>query len=73
MRDDEDTQIQFALERLIRRHPEVPPSRVAGVVAQAREVFVDAKVRNFVPLLIERRAALELAAMSGVQSVPAHP
>ncbi|MEC3957919.1 hypothetical protein VMT65_33125 [Nocardia sp. CDC153] len=64
MRNDEDTQIQFALERLIQRHPEVPATTVVAIVTSAREALADAPVRNFVPLLIERRANLALAAQA---------
>ncbi|GAM46833.1 three-helix bundle dimerization domain-containing protein [Nocardia seriolae] len=62
VRNDEATQILFIQERLTRRHPEVPETIIAGIVARARDAFTDAKVRNFVPRLVERRAIIELAA-----------
>ncbi|WP_330180199.1 hypothetical protein OHB26_27770 [Nocardia sp. NBC_01503] len=61
MRNDEDTQLRFVHERLTSRHPEVPPDVVAEVISRARAVFTESKVRSFVPLLVERRAARELA------------
>ncbi|WP_405182564.1 hypothetical protein OG225_16895 [Nocardia sp. NBC_01377] len=62
MRNDEATQIQFIQERLTQRHPELPPGTIAAIVVRARDVFAEAKVRKFIPLLVERRAKIELSA-----------
>ncbi|UFS98554.1 three-helix bundle dimerization domain-containing protein [Nocardia huaxiensis] len=62
MRHDEATQIQFVQQRLTERHPELSAGTIAAIVARARDAFTDAKVRHFVPLLVERRAEIELSA-----------
>ncbi|MET9487336.1 three-helix bundle dimerization domain-containing protein [Nocardia sp. NPDC006630] len=64
MRNDENSQIQVTLERLAERHPEVSPTVMAAIVAHARDSFADARIRVFIPLPIERRANIELAAAS---------
>ncbi|MVU78386.1 hypothetical protein GPX89_14170 [Nocardia sp. ET3-3] len=61
MRTDEATQIQLVQDNLISHHPEVPASVIAEMVAHAREALTDARIRHFVPLLIERRARIELS------------
>ncbi|MGV9802747.1 three-helix bundle dimerization domain-containing protein [Mycobacterium sp. NPDC003449] len=47
--------------RLVARFAAVPPERVASAVATARLRFHDSVIRDFVPLLVERRVASELA------------
>ena len=42
----------------------VPASTVADTVAAVHERFQDAKVREFVPLMVERRAHAKLAAIA---------
>ncbi|MFC9994055.1 three-helix bundle dimerization domain-containing protein [Nocardia sp. NPDC127526] len=63
MRNDEDTQIRFVIERLTTRHPDVAPGIITALVGHVRESFAGARVRTFVPLLVERRAAEQLAAV----------
>ncbi|MFJ4654477.1 three-helix bundle dimerization domain-containing protein [Nocardia sp. NPDC088792] len=60
--NDEATQIQSVLEKLTRHHPEISPSAIAAIVDRSRDALAGARVRNFVPLLVERRANIELAA-----------
>jgi hypothetical protein len=42
----------------------IPASTVADTVAGVQERFRDAKVREFVPLMVERRAHAKLAALA---------
>jgi hypothetical protein len=42
----------------------IPAETVADTVAQVHERFRDAKVREFVPLMVERRAHAKLAALA---------
>ncbi|MFI5783105.1 three-helix bundle dimerization domain-containing protein [Nocardia sp. NPDC051570] len=62
MLNDEDTQVRSVLEKITTHHPEMPPGTIAAIVARARDSLAGARVRNFVPLLIERRVNIELAA-----------
>ncbi|WP_280493585.1 three-helix bundle dimerization domain-containing protein [Nocardia asiatica] len=65
MQNDEASQIRYVVRRLVQCHPEVPPEAVALVVRRTHERFGRASVREFVPLLVERRAGRELSATSG--------
>lgn len=42
--------------RLRRRFPDVPPEGIADFVAQAHGQFADARIRDFVPVLVEHAA-----------------
>lgn len=53
---DEDKAIGEILERLQERFPAKTRDAVAAAVDQARKSFDDAKVRDFVPVLIEKEA-----------------
>jgi hypothetical protein len=46
----------------------IPGDIVAETVANVRERFRDAKVREFVPLMVERRAHAKLTALAAHQS-----
>jgi hypothetical protein len=48
-------------ERLLRRFSRVPQDEITASVAQAHARFTHSRVRDFVPLLVERRAVAELA------------
>lgn len=48
-------------DRLSARFATIPQHRVATVIDNVREMFSDSRVRDFVPLLVERRATDELA------------
>ncbi|WP_054812649.1 three-helix bundle dimerization domain-containing protein [Nocardia arizonensis] len=61
MRFDEETQIRQVIERLANRYPDVGPGTIERTVADARAKFADAKVRDFVPLLVNKRAKQTLA------------
>ncbi|KAB7760881.1 hypothetical protein A5630_29060 [Mycolicibacterium mucogenicum] len=47
--------------RLTAKFADLPPARVATVIDGARRQFADSTIRDFVPLLVERRAEEELA------------
>ena len=49
-------------QRLVRRYSHVPEDQVSVTVAQAHARFAQSRVRDFIPLLVERRAGAELAA-----------
>ncbi|WP_433567482.1 three-helix bundle dimerization domain-containing protein [Nocardia sp. CA-151230] len=66
MRNDEATQIRFVRDRLTERYPQVSPGIIAEIIGRAQAALSDARVRTFVPLLVERRARIELSlAVSG--------
>ncbi len=62
MQNHEAIQIRYVVRRLVQCHPQVSPDAVALVVRRAHERFGHASVREFVPLLVERRAGRELSA-----------
>ncbi|MEU6586134.1 three-helix bundle dimerization domain-containing protein [Nocardia sp. NPDC046763] len=64
MRNDEATQIRFVRDRLTEHYPQVSPGIIAEIIARAQAALTDARVRTFVPLLVERRARIELSAVT---------
>ncbi|MFC9789203.1 three-helix bundle dimerization domain-containing protein [Rhodococcus sp. NPDC127528] len=58
--DDEERHIEFVVERLTRKHPNVPAATVRAIVAASHTHFAGRRVRDFVPLLVERNAEAEL-------------
>ncbi|MFE5476327.1 three-helix bundle dimerization domain-containing protein [Nocardia sp. NPDC056541] len=63
MRDDnEAVQIDQVIERLIARFPAEPPAGIELLVRRIHERFADARVRDFVPLLVEKAAAQTVGA-----------
>ncbi|MDT5092030.1 MAG: hypothetical protein QOH60_1393 [Mycobacterium sp.] len=58
-------------ERLTGKFAQVPPDQIAGAVAQAHARFENSKVRDFVPLLVERRATRELSGLPATAGVTA--
>jgi hypothetical protein len=51
-------------QRLITKYPKLAPATVVLAVSQAQQWFVDCPVRDFVPLLVERRATKALSGPS---------
>ena len=69
----EQTIINQLTERLVRKYPAVPPGTVATVVRGIHARFDGRPLRDYVPLLVERRARSELVkvlAPSGVCLAP---
>lgn len=50
-------------ERLTSRFAGVPPDRIASVIDAAHARFKQSPIRDFVPLLVERRAREDLAGL----------
>lgn len=57
---NEDDAAAEIVERLSARFPNAPAADVVAAVADARQHFERAKVRDFVPVLIEREAKARL-------------
>lgn len=54
--NSEQALIAAVQQRLIAKYSHVPEERVAAMVVEAYANFVASPVRDFVPLLVERRA-----------------
>jgi hypothetical protein len=54
--DNEAAQIDQVIERLIARFPAESPAEIKLLVHRIHERFADARVRDFVPLLVEKAA-----------------
>ncbi|MEU0497467.1 three-helix bundle dimerization domain-containing protein [Mycobacterium sp. NPDC006124] len=61
MESSERTVIEQLVDRLVSSYPDVPPEKVATVVAHEHAEFDGRPVRDFIPLFVERRARRELA------------
>lgn len=57
---NEEKAIGEIVERLRERFPEATPAAVDDAVEKARASFTGAKVRDFVPVLIEKEAKAHL-------------
>jgi hypothetical protein len=70
---DEQTQVRAVLTALVQRFgEEVPQERIQAVVDQAAtELYAGARVRTFVPVLIERRVKTRL--LADIRSGPSSP
>jgi hypothetical protein len=60
----EQTIINQLTERLMRKYPAVPPDTVATVVLGIHARFDGRPLRDYVPLLVERRARSVLVKVS---------
>jgi hypothetical protein len=49
-------------QRLVRKFSHVPKDQICTTVAHVHARFEHSRVRDFIPLLVERRAGAELAA-----------
>jgi hypothetical protein len=58
----EQTLIDEVARRLARKYATLPPDQVSTVVQRVHARFQQSRIRDFVPLLVERRAGHELAA-----------
>jgi hypothetical protein len=53
---DEDAAFAEIVDRLAERYPHLPTDRIDAAVQEARHHFEQARVRDFVPVLVEREA-----------------
>jgi hypothetical protein len=51
-------------QRLAKKYADLPPDHIAAVVQAAYSRFRSSRVRDFIPLLVERRADEELEELS---------
>lgn len=61
---DEQTQMEEVIERLAARYPSLAPSTIVDVVGDLHARFDGARVRDFVPMFVERNARLALEELS---------
>ena len=59
---NEGEQIANVEERLVKRFTDIPADQVSATVAEAHKHFIASTVRDYVALLVERRAQAELQA-----------
>ncbi|MHA3020147.1 three-helix bundle dimerization domain-containing protein [Mycobacterium sp. BMJ-28] len=57
----EELMIAAVTSRLIQKHPEFSPERVVEIIDENHRRFEASSIRDFVPLLVERRATAALA------------
>lgn len=63
--------IDDLVDRLRRRFPDAPADLVAEIIARAHKEFDEAKIRDFVPVLVEHAAVNQLRRASGYRSAVA--
>ncbi|MFC9786416.1 three-helix bundle dimerization domain-containing protein [Rhodococcus sp. NPDC127528] len=59
--EEEQRQIKLVVDRLSLRYPEKTYAQVSDAVARAYGGFAGGRIRDFIPLLVERHADQELA------------
>jgi hypothetical protein len=62
--EEEQALIDQIIDRLTARHPETSPQSVTDLVHTAYHRLDDKPIRDFVPLLVERRAHEQLSGSS---------
>ncbi|WP_410873000.1 three-helix bundle dimerization domain-containing protein [Nocardia sp. A7] len=62
MATDEAQQINEVVQRLAQRYPSIPADDIDDTVQHVYDGFADVPIRDFVPLLVERKAMRSLTA-----------
>jgi hypothetical protein len=65
MQDDEQAQIATVTDRLATGHPEVDRTSIEAAVHDAYQGYATSRIRDFVPLLVEREAVDRLSLRGG--------
>ena len=63
-RDEEDRAIEQVTHRLMTRFHELSPNLVSTTVQRLHTQFADSRIRDFIPLLVERTAREQLTGAS---------
>ena len=71
--EEEANAISRLIERLVVRFPKVPTRRVEETVSSAHQAFEGARVRGFVPLLVEHDVLIQLKDLAGQADLVAKP
>jgi hypothetical protein len=61
LKESEIRALAAVVDRLARRFPDHPRSFIEDVVAYEHGLFEDGRVRDYIPILVERAAKLRLA------------
>lgn len=61
LRETEIRALRAVVERLARRFPDQPLAVIEDVVAYEHSLLAESRVRDYIPLLVERAAKLRLA------------
>jgi len=61
LRETEIRALRAVVDRLARRFPDQPTSVIEDVVAYEHSLFAESRVRDYIPILVERAAKLRLA------------
>ncbi|WP_009476063.1 three-helix bundle dimerization domain-containing protein [Rhodococcus sp. JVH1] len=62
--DEERRQVERVAARLAAHHADLPHHRVEQIVHEAHTAFDAGRVRDFVPLLVERSAKRKIVALN---------
>jgi hypothetical protein len=69
--EEEARAISQLIERLVVRFPQLPARSVEETVSSAHQAFAGARVRNFVPLLVEHDVLIQLKDLAGTADLAA--
>jgi hypothetical protein len=70
LKESEIRALRSVVDRLSRRFPDHPRSLIEDVVAYEHSLFAEGRVRDYIPILVERAAKLRLgsSAVLGAQA-----
>jgi len=72
LKETETQAIAAVVDRLARRFPDEERSVIEDVVAHEHGRFKEGRIRDYIPILVERAAKLRLAKPAAQLNEPAH-
>ena len=64
--DGERRGVEDVVDRLGEKYPEIDRARITAIVAEEHDAFDGRPVRDFVPVLVEKRAKLRVNSLTRV-------
>ncbi|MRG60167.1 hypothetical protein GE115_09845 [Agromyces sp. CFH 90414] len=62
--DSEQRSVDEVIGRLSEKYPDIDPALIQGIVAEEHEAFDGRPVRDFVPVLVEKKAKQRVKALA---------
>ncbi|MFG6402842.1 MULTISPECIES: three-helix bundle dimerization domain-containing protein [unclassified Microbacterium] len=66
---DEYEALVYVIDRLAEQHPSVDEAAIVDIMAEELEAFSGARIRDYIPVLVERQTRYRLRALTELSSV----